>query len=298
MWLGGAEPSRFTSRSEPAVLDVDGWQPRHLQGRVVGEAGSSGSGRLWHAYSGYTMRGDLRRAELKAIAAENEAVLSRGVYQHPETGSVATETAAQRAVHATRSYAPQDLSGLLADLANRDARTRTRFEVTSKTSLQAARRLNSKGHGTVGVLNFASATKPGGGCLTGATAQEEDLCRCSALYRCLLQAGDYYAAHNRHRDPFYSHRVIYSPDVPVFRDHNYALLPVPYLASFLSCPAPNAGEIVGESPERLAQIRGVLAARSAMILAVAVHNHVGSLVLGAWGCGVFRNAPGDVAAAF
>jgi uncharacterized protein (TIGR02452 family) len=84
----------------------------------------------------------------------------------------------------------------------------------------------------------------------------------------------------------------------VFRDHNYALLPAPYLASFLSCPAPNAGEIVRESPERLAQIRGVLAARLAMILAVAVHNHVGCLVLGAWGCGVFRNAPGEVAAAF
>ena len=201
------------------------------------------------------MRGDQRRAELKAIAAENEAILSRGFYQHPETGSVAIETATKRAAHVTWSYAPQDLSGLLADLINRDARARTRFEVTSESSLQAALRLKSKDHGTVGVLNFASATKPGGGYLTGATAQEEDLCRCSALYRCLLQAGDCYA-HNRHRDPFYSHRVIYSPDVPVFRDHHYALLPGPYLASFLSCPAPNAGEIVGGSPERLAQIRG------------------------------------------
>jgi hypothetical protein len=46
------------------------------------------------------MRGDQRRAELKAIAAENEAILSRGFYQHPETGSVAIETATQRAAHA------------------------------------------------------------------------------------------------------------------------------------------------------------------------------------------------------
>jgi len=76
------------------------------------------------------------------------------------------------------------------------------------------------------------------------------------------------------------------------------LLPAPYPASFLTCAAPNAAEIARESADALSQIRGTLAVRSAMILAVAAHNEVDSLVLGAWGCGVFRNAPGEVAAAF
>jgi uncharacterized protein (TIGR02452 family) len=244
------------------------------------------------------MQGDQRRAEFKAIAAENETILSQGSYEHPATGAVGIGTAVQRAVQTTRSYTPEDLGRLLADLPDREARFRPRLEVTSEKSLQAALRLSGSGQRNIGVLNFAAATKPGGGYLTGATAQEEDLCRCSALYRCLLNAPDYYAAHRGHRDPFYSHRVIYSPDVPVFRDHHYALLPAPYPASFLTCPAPNAREIVRESPGGLAQIRDVLAARSAMFLAVAVHNQVDSLVLGAWGCGVFRNAPGEVAAAF
>jgi uncharacterized protein (TIGR02452 family) len=242
------------------------------------------------------MNSDPHRAELKAVAAENEALISQGFFQHPDTVPI-TESV-RRAVEGTRCYAPEHLGWLRTDLPNRDTHRSARVEVTAETSLHAARRLRHEGHGTVGVLNFASATKPGGGYLTGATAQEEDLCRCSALYRCLLQADDYYTAHRTHCDPFYSHRVIYSPDVPVFRDHENVLLPSPYPVTFLSCPAPNAGKIARDAPERLAQIPRVLAERSAMILAVASHHDVGNLVLGAWGCGVFRNAPGEVAAAF
>lgn len=37
------------------------------------------------------------------------------------------------------------------------------------------------------VLNFASATNPGGGVKTGSSAQEESLCRCSTLYPTLNQ---------------------------------------------------------------------------------------------------------------
>lgn len=233
-----------------------------------------------------------------AVAAENEMLIDQGFYHHQETGAVAIGDAVQRAVAATRSYAPGDMGWLLAEAPGRSACPGSRLEVTPETSLQAAQRLKDEGCGTVAVLNFASATTPGGGYLTGATAQEEDLCRCSSLQRCLLRADDYYAAHRAHRDPSYSHRVIYSPDVPVFRDDDYRLLPAAYPVTFLSCPAPNTGRIARDAPELLAATSRVLTARSAMILAVAARHRVGSLVLGAWGCGVFRNAPAEVAAAF
>ena len=58
----------------------------------------------------------------------------------------------------------------------------TRFEVVNDTTLAVARRLASNHR--VCALNFASARHPGGGFLNGARAQEESLCRASALYAC------------------------------------------------------------------------------------------------------------------
>lgn len=237
--------------------------------------------------------------KLKVIAADNEILLDHGFYRYQDSGMVPIADAVQRAVRGTRCYSPEDLDRLLDELPDTAMRPSARIEVTAEKSLQAARRVRGEEEGgTVGVLNFASATKPGGGYLTGARAQEEDLCRCSSLYRCLLRADSYYTAHRARPDPFYSHRVIWSPDVPVFRDEQYRLTPAPFPVTFLTSAAPNAGEISRHTPERLSRVPAVLTARAAMILAVASRHQVDDLMLGAWGCGVFRNEPGDVAAAF
>ena len=42
----------------------------------------------------------------------------------------------------------------------------------------------------IAVLNFASATNPGGGVKNGSSAQEESLCRCSTLYPTLDQRSE------------------------------------------------------------------------------------------------------------
>lgn len=67
----------------------------------------------------------------------------------------------------------------------------------------AARRLATDGPraGSVAVLNFASARNPGGGYVHGAKAQEEALCRASALYETLLEAPEYYEIHRAERTP-------------------------------------------------------------------------------------------------
>jgi uncharacterized protein (TIGR02452 family) len=232
----------------------------------------------------------------QGIADANELIVARGGYTAPGGTAVALRGMLDAACAGTVSYAPEELDRLLEAAAPGTAATR--IEVTGESSISAARRLWDEGADRVAVLNFASARNAGGGYLGGARAQEEDLCRVSALYTTLRQAPDYYAAHRESRDPAYSHRVIYSPEVPVYRDARYRLLETPYRLAFLTSPAPNAGVIARRQPAETAALPGLLAARAARVLAVAGHHGRRSLVLGAWGCGVFRNDPAQVAAAF
>lgn len=70
------------------------------------------------------------------------------------------------------------------------------------------------------VLNFASATNPGGGVVKGSSAQEEAICRCSTLYPNLKAERaweKFYAPHRRARDPLHNDDCIYTPGVMVFK---------------------------------------------------------------------------------
>ncbi|WP_344048796.1 TIGR02452 family protein [Streptomyces thermoalcalitolerans] len=235
-------------------------------------------------------------SRLREVAARNARIAEEGFYQLEDGRKVEVREPLAAARSGTVSYAPDALQKLAAEQFS--PVHRTVFEVTAESSLQAARRLHLAGAGHIAVLNFASARNPGGGYLGGARAQEEDLCRTSLLYPCLLEAPDYYAAHRASSDLLYSHRVIWSPAVPVHRDDRGELLPEPYPVSFLTCPAPNAGEALRRDAGAGAKITRTLRERAGLILAVAAHHGVRELVLGAWGCGVFRNDPEHVADAF
>jgi uncharacterized protein (TIGR02452 family) len=92
--------------------------------------------------------------------------------------------------------------------------------------------------------------------------------------------------------------MILSPDCPVFRDDDGNLLDEPQRVTFITSPAPNAGAAADNRPEELPLIPEVFRRRSEYVLALAASQGYKSLVLGAWGCGVFRNDPAVVAAAF
>jgi uncharacterized protein (TIGR02452 family) len=237
-----------------------------------------------------------RRAE---IARETVGILQAGGYVLPDGRDVSIRRQLEAAVAGTIVYAPNDYAGLSTkrDLQRRaDDRAALRCEVSNETTLSAARRLVQEESRTdVLCLNFASAKNPGGGFLGGAQAQEESLARASGLFACLETARPYYDANRQCGTCLYTHHLVYSPAVPVFRDDSDQMLAAPCMVAFLTAPAVNAGAVRRNEPANTGQIEPVMRERIRRVLTVAAaHGHT-TLVLGAWGCGVFQNDPAQVA---
>ncbi len=183
--------------------------------------------------------------------------------------------------------------------------------VSKKRSFEAAKAY-CNGLQKVCVLNFASSTNPGGGVSTGAGAQEECLCRISTLYFCLdtdVLWKKFYKPHRELHSPIHNDDILYTPNITVFKTDTA----VPKLTSenewytvdVITCAAPNLRERPsnrynsGDGQERLAlsdsELEAVHKKRDRRIFDVAVKNGVDVLILGAFGCGAFRNKPEIVA---
>ena len=215
-----------------------------------------------------------RAAELGRTAVD---VAVAGAYRNAAGDSVDLQDAVKRAIAAKRSLPPD---AALPDLASHRF-PQTRVQVTNGTTLMAARRLAEDGERVL-ALNFANGVQPGGGFLSGALAQEEVLCRSSALY-VTLHEDPMYAAHRQRPEPDSTDWAILSPDVPVFRDDDGTPLDAPWRLSVLTCAAPYAPTI-GQP-----RAGDLLAARIRRVLTIARAYGYSTLVLGAWGCGAFGN---------
>lgn len=175
------------------------------------------------------------------------------------------------------------------------------IDVTPETTVQAGLRLSQEVQLESGdslcLLNFASAKNPGGGFEGGSMAQEESLACSSGLYACLIpHMNDFYEPHRKDpKDGFYSHAMLYSPEVPFFRDDDSAFCPV-WTAGVITAPAPNAGVVMRKHSEE--ELIAALTERIRRILNIATEQGHTHLILGAYGCGVFRNDPEHVAMAF
>ena len=176
----------------------------------------------------------------------------------------------------------------------------TEIQVVENTTFQAARE-NLSG-GKVAVLNFANPHYPGGGVTRGAMAQEECLCRSSNLYPCLADEGvfdDFYGYHRSATDYDFSDRLIYTPGVTVFKDDS----PIPELmdrenwfrVDVITCAAPFQAKRRHVNSRVLEEL---MKKRIRNILEAAIENEIDVLILGAFGCGAFRNPPHVVAKAF
>jgi uncharacterized protein (TIGR02452 family) len=220
------------------------------------------------------------------LGREAVAIIEAGQYSSPSGRKVEIAPFVDRAVKGTASYPParelpahghEHFHGSFV----------SKIAVMNETTLTAVRQMQANGLNPA-ALNMASALSPGGGFLSGARAQEEYLARSSALFACLRE-NPMYAFHGARKDPFYSDYVIYSPDVPVFRNDDGTLLDEIYPCSILTSPAVYADGVSKYMPHRVQEIGPIMEKRIRKLLAAAaVHGHT-SLVLGAWGCGAFGN---------
>lgn len=225
------------------------------------------------------------------LGKEAVAIARAGRYTAPSGRSVDISGMVARAVAGTFGVRPEESAGSCPP-----GHVRTRVSVRNESTLAASQRLHAAGLRPA-ALNFASATSVGGGFLSGARAQEESLVRSSALYAC-LEGQPYYAHHQRLKDEMYTSWLLYSPEVPVFRDDDGALLEEPWPCTFVTAAAPMVKSLRRQQPARVAEVAGVMQERIARVLAISGRQGHASVVLGAWGCGAFGGDTESVAGIF
>ena len=143
------------------------------------------------------------------------------------------------------------------------------------------------------ILNFASYTNPGGKFIEGSSAQEESLCHESFLYNVLSCFRGYYNDNRRTKNrSLYTDRALYSPYI-VF-EHN----DIPLAFDVLTCAAPNFGSAVKYYGVSFVENDLVLESRINFIFEVLKAQNVDTVILGAFGCGVFKQNPFNVAKLF
>ncbi len=174
-----------------------------------------------------------------------------------------------------------------------------RISVVNNGSIAVAESLAKK-YSKVAVLNFADPFEPGGLVKYGAFTQEECLCRCSTLYPVISDPkfkNFFYRYHENYKDKkWLTDRIIYSPDMIVFKtDKNFLGTDIDFFkADFITSTAP----ILSDDNFDRNTLHKVQKSRIRNILQTAMDNDADSVVLGAFGCGAFRNPPEIVAQAF
>ena len=261
---------------------------------------SSGS----HSQTSGGHKVDMQRNARKEIAAATLDAMAHGSYLQYDLGTPIT-----LAKQGTRYYGP-DSQTLSAWATTQPSKTypSTRVSLLEISTIEGCRFLATDAFSSqprkLALLNFASARKPGGGFLSGAQAQEESIARSSTLYPTLMTATGqkFYTLHNKDtKDGIYSHAMIYSPGVLLFRDDRGSWLDPPVKVDVLTSPAVNAGVVLRSTKrndgkwEREQEIENVMRERMARILHLYEIQGAQDLVLGSFGTGVFQNDVGMVA---
>ena len=236
----------------------------------------------------------LNRSELRTIAAETISISKSGKYLTAE-GNIPIDisVAVAACVKNTRVISPVELNVISGNSGGGAAE----ISVISRTTLDAAQALMKETGRTPAILNFASARHPGGGFINGSMSQEEDIAYRSALYAALSSRPAYYSESlSNLSDGLYFDKAVYTKGLVVIRDGNYGLSE-PWLCDCVTTPAPNRGAALEHGVSE-AKIAAAMKRRIDLALRTFILNGNQDIVLGAFGCGVFKNLPEPVAECF
>lgn len=152
--------------------------------------------------------------------------------------------------------------------------------------------------GKTAVLNFASFHSPGGKFLEGSRAQEECLCHESTLYNVLREFNGVFYGLNKSTTHLYENRALYSPEIVFIHKGPTDVAAKKRYCDVITCAAPNKRAAMSYQHISEAQNSAALISRVNFVLDIAEEKGVDTLILGAYGCGVFGQDPVEVAGVF
>lgn len=182
----------------------------------------------------------------------------------------------------------------------------TKIEVIDSGTIEAIFKYKAEAE-SMGVLNFASYTHPGGMFMLGSKAQEECLCHASFLYNVLGSAplSDFYEWNNKHKNRgMYLDRAIYTPGVRFFDYENmtpvegHGAIPDSVTCSVITCASPNWSVAMRYGKFTKNENLEAVSKRVEFILHIAANFYVKTLILGAFGCGVFAQDATEMSTIF
>lgn len=227
------------------------------------------------------------------IANKTLEIIGNGFYEY-KGKKIIIEKELEESKKNTFTIAPNDWNEVLKTPIDNQFET----EIVTK-NCSTIEAITEERSGKIGVLNFASAKNPGGGFLGGASAQEESLARSSNLYETQIKDKTMYDFNRNQSSFLYSDYMIYSPNVLFWNDDNGNYFEKPFVADMITAPAPNKGAMQQHNrKEEITATEEVFKKRMDKVFAIAAKQKIETLILGAWGCGVFRNEPKDVAYLF
>lgn len=220
----------------------------------------------------------------KDIANETMGICKKGQYQLNTRNKFSIKALINDSILNTEFYNNIDILPII----NQEPYYNVKDNIIKLGTIDSILKLRQDGiEGEIIALNFASANNPGGGFLKGSNAQEESICRASSLYINLVKNTEFYEFHRNQRNPLYSDKMIYSPDVPIIRNDKGQLIKCEK-CSFITSPAVNA-KVARERNISNDTINKAMKERINKIISLAVKKNPKALVLGAFGCGVFGN---------